>query len=96
MGAYDWRRLGGEGFSNNSSGLSTEIEFSAASMAAIAAELTVPFGTSFVVFCEEDETCVTLRLVFRRLSFDQKNPEFDQNMAAIAAEVSAPFGASHS
>ena len=72
MGAYDWRRLGGEGFSNNPSGLSTEIEFSAASMAAIAAELTVPFGTSFVVFCEEDETCVTLRPAFRRPSFYQK------------------------
>ena len=59
-GAYDWRRLGGEGFSNNSSGLSTEIEFSAASMAAIAAELTVPFGTSFVVLFEEDETLCDL------------------------------------
>ena len=74
------------------------MEFSAASLAAIAAEFTVPFGTSFVVFCEEHETCVTLRLAFRRPFFYQKNPEFDQNMAAmhIAAEVSAPFGASQS
>ena len=33
-------------------------------MAAIAAEFIVPFGTSFVVFCEEDETCVSLRPAF--------------------------------
>ena len=40
------------------------MEFSAESLAAIAAEFTVPFGTSFVVFCEEDETFVGLRPAF--------------------------------
>ena len=41
-------------------------------MAAIAAEFIVPFGTSFVVFCEEDETCVSLRPAFLDLLFTKK------------------------
>ena len=50
----------------NFSGLWTEMECFAPSTAAIAAEFIVPFGTSLVVFCDEDETRLSLPPAFTR------------------------------